>query len=204
MSSPGRHPAVPFAGPLASCNGLDWDARWQQVKPRGSEMSATMAPLRAEHRDLLPHVEKLRAAAEAVGTAPPERVVALVDDCLVFLTDHLIPHAQAEDAALYPVVQKVMGAPQATATMSRDHQEVGRLTAELRDLRARLAAGDADATLAADLRRVLYGLYTLVRVHFAKEEEVYLPVLEERLRPDEAEAMFTAMHEAATTAHMTE
>lgn len=161
-------------------------------------MPATMAPLRAEHRELLPHIEELRVAAEAVGTVPPERVVALVDHCVSFLTDHLIPHAKAEEAALYPVVQKVMGAPRATATMSRDHQEVGRLAAELQDLRARLTAGNVDGGPAADLRRVLYGLYTLVKVHFAKEEEVYLPLLEERLHPDEAEAMFTAMHETVT------
>lgn len=59
--------------------------------------------------------------------------------------------------------------------MSRDHEEVGRLAADLRDLRARLAAGDVGATLAADLRRVLYGLYALVRVHFAKEQHRSAP-----------------------------
>jgi iron-sulfur cluster repair protein YtfE (RIC family) len=174
--------------------------RWSKPS-QGSEMSATMEPLRAEHRHLLPHIEELRLAAEAVGTAPPEQVVALVDGCVTFLDAHLIPHAEAEEAALYPVVQKVMGAPQATATMSRDHQEVGRLAAELQDLRAKLAARGADGGLAADLRRVLYGLYTLVKVHFAKEEEVYLPLLAEHLRPHEAQAMFTAMHEAVTAHH---
>jgi iron-sulfur cluster repair protein YtfE (RIC family) len=167
-------------------------------------MSATMAPLRAEHRELLPQIEKLRAAADAVGTAAPERVAALVDECVVFLTRHLIPHARAEEAALYPVVQEVMGAARATATMSRDHEEVGHLTAELQQLGARLAQDEVDGSLAADLRRVLYGLYTLVKVHFAKEEEVYLPLLEERLSADEASAMFTAMHKAAVAAHMGE
>ncbi len=127
----------------------------------------------------------------------------MTDDCLAFLTDHLIPHAKAEDAALYPVVQKVMGAPQATATMSRDHQEVGRLTAELQDLRTRLAVGDTEA-VTAGLRRVLFGLYTLVKVHFAKEEEVYLPLLGQRLAAAEAGAMFTAMHQAAARAHVPE
>ena len=161
-------------------------------------MSVTMAPLRAEHRELLPHVEELRAAAEAVGKAPPERVAALADGCLVFLTQHLIPHARAEEAALYPAVQKVLGSPRATATMSRDHEEVGRLTAELHDLRARWAAAEVDSRMAADLRRILYGLYTLVKVHFAKEEEVYLPLIEESLTPEEAEAMFSAMQETAT------
>ena len=57
---------------------------------------------------------------------------------------------------------------------------------------------------AADLRRVLYGLYTLVKVHFAKEEEVDLPLLEEHLPANEAETMFSAMDKAATEAHMAE
>ena len=49
----------------------------------------------------------------------------------IFSAHHLIPHAQAEDQALYPVVARVMGVPEATATMRRDHVEVGRLTEEL-------------------------------------------------------------------------
>jgi hypothetical protein len=44
---------------------------------------------------------------------------------------------------------------------------------------------------------VLYGLHHLVKVHFAKEEEVYLPILDERLSPAEAEAMFAAMGQVA-------
>jgi hypothetical protein len=93
-----------------------------------------------------------------------------------------------------------MGASDATATMSRDHVEVGRLTEELTRLRDRLAGnapGDADA---AALRRLLYGLYALVRVHFAKEEEVYLPLLDARLNADEAHSMFEAMEAAAARA----
>jgi hypothetical protein len=46
----------------------------------------------------------------------------------------------------------------------------------------------------------LYGLYALVKVHFAKEEEVYLPILEERLSPEEAKEMFEAMENAAVHA----
>jgi len=44
---------------------------------------------------------------------------------------------------------------------------------------------------------VLYGLYALVKVHFAKEEEVYLSILDARLTPEEAHRMFEAMEEAA-------
>jgi hemerythrin-like domain-containing protein len=47
---------------------------------------------------------------------------------------------------------------------------------------------------------LLYGLYTLVRVHFTKEEEVYLPLLDRSLSDDEAKAMFESMEAAAATA----
>jgi iron-sulfur cluster repair protein YtfE (RIC family) len=53
------------------------------------------------------------------------------------------------------------------------------------------------------LQRALYGLYAVVRLHFAKEEEVYLPVLDAGLSPEDATEMFRAMHEAAKSAHHT-
>jgi hypothetical protein len=37
-------------------------------------------------------------------------------------------------------------------------------------------------------------------VHFAKEEEIYLPLLDNALSPAEAEAMFAAMEAAAAVA----
>jgi hemerythrin-like domain-containing protein len=95
------------------------------------------------------------------------------------------------------VVQKAMGAPQATATMSRDHVEVGRLTEELGSLLAGLKPGKVSPGVSRALQRVLYGLYALVKVHFAKEEEIYLPLLDARLTQDEANEMFEAMETAA-------
>ena len=154
-------------------------------------------PLRDEHRDLLPHIEELRATADMVGDAPPTELLKAVDAAHAFLVHHLIPHATAEDDALYPAVQKVMGAPMATATMSRDHVEVGRLTEELSSLRSEIATGALTTGRAKALRRVLYGLYALVHVHFAKEEEIYLPLLDANLSVAEARAMFERMEAAA-------
>jgi len=34
----------------------------------------------------------------------------------------------------------------------------------------------------------LFGVYGLVRAHFAREEEVYLPILDQRLTPDAAQS----------------
>ena len=91
-------------------------------------------PLRDEHAELLPHLESLLAAAIVVEGIDDE-VPAVLDTVLAFLRDSLIPHARAEDAALYPVVEQVMNAPGATATMSRDHLEVVRLTANFKCVR---------------------------------------------------------------------
>lgn len=44
---------------------------------------------------------------------------------------------------------------------------------------------------------MLYGLYAVIRLHFAKEEEIYLPLLDANLTPDDAADMFTTMQQAA-------
>ena len=154
-------------------------------------------PLRDEHQELLPHIEALNNVADLVGIAPVDQLRERLDEVYEFLTGHLIPHAMAEEAALYPVVGTAIGAPRATATMSRDHVEVGRLVEDLQGYRGHLAGGSADKATIRGLRRVLYGPYALVKVHFAKEEEIYLPLLDERLTADEAARMFAAMEQAA-------
>ena len=163
-------------------------------------MTTVTQPLRDEHKELIPHIEALRTAADAVGDVPPDALHARIDESYDFLTQHLIPHAQAEERALYPVVGKVLGAPAATRTMSRDHVEVGRLVDQLRALRAQISTAGPDNAQIKDLRRVLYGLYALVSVHFAKEEEVYLPLLDEGLLADDALRMFEEMEKAAAQA----
>ena len=157
-------------------------------------------PFRDEHKELIPHIEALRVVADSLGDVPLEADRHGVDEAYSFLAHHLIPHAEAEERALYPVVEKLMGASGATATMSRDHVEVGRLTAELAALRTQLAVGTADKMQVRALRHVLYGLYALIKVHFAKEEKIYLPLLDARLAPGAANEVFEAMVGAAKKA----
>jgi len=120
-----------------------------------------------------------------------------VDDAIAFLRESLIPHAEAEDAVLYPKVEQVMSAPGATATMTRDHVEVVRLTADLQRVRDSMPS-IPDPDLRRELQRILYGLHAIIRLHFVKEEEVYLPLLDAGLAPAEAEDMFRAMHESVS------
>jgi hypothetical protein len=90
------------------------------------------------------------------------------------LSDRLLPHEYAEEHQLYPALAPVLGGPEATATMSRAHTEIERLA---RRVATHLAMADGDGGPGAeqldDLRASLYGLHTVLRLHFAQEEENY-------------------------------
>ena len=153
-------------------------------------------PLRDEHEILLPRIEDLRRLGDECVEERPGDLLPDLDRALAFLQDELLPHALAEDAVLYPAVAAAMGAPQATATMSRDHVEVERLIVELARHREELASAVAPAAV-REIRRLLYALHAVISLHFAKEEELYVPLLDKTLGADEAAALFEAMHKHA-------
>jgi hemerythrin-like domain-containing protein len=163
------------------------------------EMILLTQPLRDEHKELIPHIEMLRTVADAVGSVPLASLKQSIDEVYEFLAHHLMVHATAEERVLYPVVARLMGAPEATATMSRDHAGIAQLISELASFRSLLTESTLER-LQKSLRRVLYGLYAVVKIHFAKEEEVYLPLLDARLTPQEAHALFESMEQAAAEA----
>jgi iron-sulfur cluster repair protein YtfE (RIC family) len=153
---------------------------------RGGEIlvhvSATDA-FREEHAELLEHIEQLRTvAARLPGMSPAERGAAL-QPIVDFLRGSLVPHAEAEEHVLYPAVAAVLGDPEATATMISDHRAI------VSRIEALTATEPADVD---QLQELLYGLYALLIVHFHKEEDDYLPLLEKR-PPEELEAIFERM-----------
>ena len=63
-------------------------------------MTTVTQPLRDEHKELIPHIEGVRSAADAVCDVSPDTLREAVDAAYDFLARHLIPHAQAEERAL--------------------------------------------------------------------------------------------------------
>ncbi len=163
-------------------------------------MTLVTQPLRDEHKDLLPHIEEILTVANRVGDVPLSELYQEVDRVRAFLTNHLIPHAQAEDHVLYPVVDRVIGVPEALATMRFDHVEIGKLTEKLTALEAQLSGASLNPAQTKELRQVLYGLYVLVKTHFVKEETIFLPILDARLSTQDAAHMFEDMEAAAAKA----
>lgn len=160
-------------------------------------MASATQPLRDEHRELRPQVDEILVVADLLGERTPGEISDRLAIVSAFLGGHLLRHAAAEEAALYPIVGWALGHSKATATMARDHVEIATLSRALETLLEDARAGRPDVR---SLRRTLYGLHAILVLHFAKEEEVYLPLLDERLTPDAAAKLFAAMEEAAAIA----
>lgn len=149
--------------------------------------------VRDEHWEMIARIEILRTVADSIGSAATESIREGVGQAYAFLIHQLIPHAQAEEQVLYPTVGRLLRALEATETMSRDHLEVIRLTEELETLRLHLYYTPVSESNEQALRRVLYGLYAIIKLHLAKEEEIYLPILEARLPAEEVNNLVEAM-----------
>jgi len=129
--------------------------------------------LREEHARLLPVIDRLRRLADRADELSPAALreeLALVSTAL---RDRILPHESNDDAALYPVLARLVGGDDPMASMSSTHREIVRLSRVIERV-AKADPGREDAGDARlELRRTLYALDAILRHHFSQEEEVY-------------------------------
>lgn len=112
------------------------------------------------------------------------------------LTNRLIPHMEAVEAAIHPTLERILADRGAVVPMAAEHAEIRRLVTALAAFTDDPAA-HADRMAVLALRRVLLRLYTLLKTHLS-EEELYIPILEDRLTPAHEAAIARALdHQAA-------
>ena len=140
----------------------------------------------AEHRALRPDVEQVRTVADAIGAVSPERSLAMARELQRVLVEEVEPHEEAEDAELYPMLARVLGGADRTGTMSRAHAEIAHRIRRLGKLLDDSDAAHPDPDDMTELRRLLYGLHAILRLHFAQEDESYLSLAEEQPPPPTA------------------
>lgn len=141
--------------------------------PRVPGWAGLSARLRAEHRELAPPLARIRPLADGLGTMRPADALAELRRTREFLVGTLLPHEEAEDRDVFPLLARAVGNDDVTAALHRTHTEIfhlvrftDRLVAEVPEE----GPGPEDLT---DLRRVLYGLDAILRLHMAQEEELY-------------------------------
>jgi heavy metal translocating P-type ATPase len=131
---------------------------------------------RAEHQLIRADIEQLRIAADGLTTDPlaASAAMAQVRHAHALLTGEVWPHENAEEADLYPALNRLLGGTDPTAAMSRAHAEIAYQIARLGRLIADIGDRVPDETDIADLREALYGLYAILRLHTVQEDEAYL------------------------------
>ncbi|HEV7518103.1 MAG TPA: heavy metal translocating P-type ATPase, partial [Thermoanaerobaculia bacterium] len=143
---------------------------------------------RTEHGLLLPDVDRLRSVADRLDELAPQAAKRELADLRRFLVERLVPHEEKEDATVYPLVARAIGGLDPTAAMSRAHLEIAHLVRLFGRLVDELPPGDQGPLTGddrRDLRRILYGLHAILRLHFAQEDEQYLPLLEDAAPAEE-------------------
>lgn len=168
--------------PPAHCDHAHSPTSW----PVDEEAPDVSAVILKEHGELLPHVNHLGDLAAQAVTLSELELRNRLTQVLQFLRDGLLPHAREEEVSVYPAAEKLLrAAGGSTRTMSIDHRFVGELVDRLQGVaHSSLSGSDRE-----QLRRLLYGLQTLLEVHFTKENEAYVPLLN-RLSPPERRQLY--------------
>ena len=134
----------------------------------------------AEHDELRDTLGLLRDSADRLAAAPDAAALESLSTAHSFLTDRILPHERAEESQLYPALARPLGSDEATATMSRTHAEILRLADRIgTHVGLAQSAGAIQTDQIDDLLACLYGLYTLLRLHFVQEEENYFTLAED-------------------------
>ena len=132
-----------------------------------------------EHLAIRADLEQLRLAADSLGRVPAAEVLVRLRDVHRLLVEEVEPHEQAEERELYVALNRVLGGSDATGPMSRGHVEISHQIRRLGQLLDEIGPQGPDPEDVVELRRVLYGLYAVLRLHTAQEEESYLSLSEE-------------------------
>jgi heavy metal translocating P-type ATPase len=114
---------------------------------------------------------ELRRLADELGRTAPATARADLEDARRFLLDELLPHEAEEERTLYPTVGPFIGGEEAVVAARREHAEVAHLVRVLNGMIDTLEPGGPTDDEVIGLRRVLYSLHAVLRLHRSGEEE---------------------------------
>jgi iron-sulfur cluster repair protein YtfE (RIC family) len=122
------------------------------------------------------------------------------DAFVAFLRRDLLPHATGEELHLYPLVETLLrnhGSP--TATMAIDHEFIAGYISKIEQTTRDLAAGTSGErrrNLIRRLQELALRLDAILELHLAKEERVYLPLIEEYIDEARQRNVLEAIHDS--------
>ncbi len=156
-------------------------------------MTETLPRVAHEHHErLLQHVDHMPETGDLLLTADAVAVRAAAHDLSEFLSGTLIPHVDAAERTLYPELERMLQNRHSMAPMRREHAELRQLVEDFARLTQQLDSGSISVGRRLALRRVLFQLYALLKIHLA-EEEAYLRVVDHGVSADVADMLAAAL-----------
>lgn len=152
-------------------------------------MTETLPRVAHEHHERLLHdVDRMPETGERILTGDATDVRRVAQATSAFLNGTLLPHVDAAERALYPELERMLQNRHSMAPMRREHDELRRLVGDFARLTDQLDAGPIALGKRLALRRVLFQLYALLKIHLA-EEEAYLRVVDNGVSDDVADLL---------------
>lgn len=151
-------------------------------------MLSLRATTQDHHAKLLPHVDRLLDLAEMIGQVDCSAIHETFDAEYAFIVGQLVPHIEAIEKTLYGQLEQVMGQRHSMAPMRQEHVVMGQLIEDLGRYRRHAEQCTWDSVEGLALRRALYRLHSILKVHLA-EEELYLSVLDQNLSAEQKDAL---------------
>lgn len=147
-------------------------------------MTHTLPRVVHEHHDeLIRHVDALAEIADSIGSVPADELSQRLRAERSFVTGQLLPHMEQTEATLYPELERLLQNRHSMTPMRHEHEQLRRMTAELAEVRTPAGLGNQ-----LRLRRILYRMYAVLKVHLA-EEEAYVGLLQRNLSPEETDEL---------------
>jgi iron-sulfur cluster repair protein YtfE (RIC family) len=154
-------------------------------------------PLRAEHRDLLEKLQTLQGVAGELPDMSAAEAGRRLGDVVEFFQHRVASHAAAEEAFLFPCVDRVTNDRAVTVPFRANHLEIGARIQVLSETAAEIDGRWRERSLRSSLSRQFVKLAAVVLLHLGNEEELLFPVLDEHLSMEDVRRLLDRMGEVA-------
>lgn len=141
-------------------------------------MTHTLPRVAHEHTTrLVEHVDEMPALGDLLLSGTEDEIRPRLDAMGGFLTGLLLPHMETAEPVLYPELERMLQNRHSMTPMRREHAEIRRLVGEFERIRPHVKDAKHSLGRIVAMRRVLFPLYALLKVHTA-EEEMYIRIID--------------------------
>jgi hypothetical protein len=148
--------------------------------------------VREHYERLARRVDRLPELGELIDSRDPTVVGPALGETCAFVHELLLPHIAASEGVLYPELERVMQNRHSMTPMRREHGQIRMACDQILTLKRTIDAGRFGTRDQIALRRAVFRLYALLKVHLA-EELLYADIVEHGMSAEDEQALATAM-----------